>query len=134
MDNGDLFLPDDKYFIGKKRITGIYQTGRRRYIRENTEKGDELTLKREYDNRYDLFAVAVYNIYGEKIGYIEKRANEDVAFFMDNGYICTAVVTEIDKKSATVGIVTDVFCLADDVSMSRLNALFEEYLRSQIDI
>ena len=60
MSSPDLFSVNDRCFVGKMRVMGIYQTGKRRFIRDNTEKTDELVLKREYDNKYDEFAVAVY--------------------------------------------------------------------------
>ena len=132
MKTEDLFSPFDRCYIGKFRITGVYQTGRRRMIRDSIEKGDELALRREYDNKYDEFAVAVYDRFGSRIGYIEKRVNEEVAFCIDSGYECIAVVSDTDKKSATVGILTDVFCLADTVSMQKLRASFDAYLRDKI--
>lgn len=132
MNSPDIFSPFDRCFVGKYRVKGIYQTGKRRMIRDNTEKADELTLKREYDNKYDEFAVAVYDVYGNKIGYLEKGANEQTAFYMDNGCECIAVVSDIDKKSATVGIMADVFCITDKESMIRLKAEFEEHLKETI--
>ena len=134
MSSPDLFSVNDRCFVGKLRVMGIYQTGKRRFIRDNTEKTDELVLKREYDNKYDEFAVAVYDRYGNKIGYLEKRENEQTAYYLDSGFECIAVVSDIDKKSATVGIMVDVFCIADKETMRNLNAKYDEYLRSQIEI
>lgn len=132
MKTPDLFSPFDRCFVGKLRVKGIYQTGKRRSIRDNTEIEDELTLKREYDNKYDDYAVAVYDRYNNKIGYLEKRENEETAFYLDSGYECIAVVSDIDKKSATVGIIVDVYCISDTENMKELKASFEEYLRNQI--
>ncbi|MBQ7699643.1 MAG: HIRAN domain-containing protein [Clostridia bacterium] len=134
MNSPDLFSVNNRCFVGKLRVKGIYQTGKRRMIRDNTEKADELSLKREYDNKYDEFAVAVYDRFGNKIGYLEKGENEETAFYMDGGHECIAVVSDIDKKSATVGIMVDVFCIADKETMKNLNALYEQYLRSQIEL
>lgn len=134
MSSPDLFSVNDRCFVGKLRVKGIYQTGKRRFIRDNTEKTDELVLKREYDNKYDEFAVAVHDRYGNKIGYLEKRENEETAYYLDSGFECIAVVSDIDKKSATVGIMVDVFCIADKETMRNLNAKYDEYLRSQIEI
>ncbi|MBO4423394.1 MAG: HIRAN domain-containing protein [Clostridia bacterium] len=129
MKANEFFRPDEKYFIGKKRITGIYQTGRRLFIKKNVSEGDELILKREYGNRYDERAVAVYDVYGNRIGYIEAKSNDDVAFFLDSGFECIATVTDVDRNSATVGILTDAYCKTDAVSMERLKASYEEYLK-----
>ena len=114
------------------RVVGIYQTGKRRFIRDNTETEDELTLKREYDNKFDDYAVAVYDRYGNKIGFLEKRENEETAFYMDSGYECVAVVSDIDKKSATVGVIVDVYCISDTENMKALKASFEEHLKNVI--
>ena len=134
MNSPDIFSINDRCFVGKLRVVGIYQTGKRRLIRDNTEKADELRLVREYDNKYDEHAVAVYDRYNNKIGYLEKRENEETAFYLDSGHECVAAVSYIDKKSATVGIVVDVFCIADKDTMKNLKAQYEEYLRSQIEI
>lgn len=128
----ELFSPSDSCFVGKYRVTGVYQTGRRRSIRDETEINDEMTLLREYGNKFDERAVAVYDRYNRKIGYIEKRVNEEPAFYLDSGYECVATVSDIDKRSATVGIMVDVFCIADAGDMQRLKAEFEEYLRETI--
>lgn len=134
MNNYDMFIQDNRCFVDKLRITGIFQTGKRRFIRDNTFKSDELTLKREYDNKYDDNAVAVYDRYGNKTGYLERNANEETAFYMDSGYECIAVVSDIDKTGATVGISVNVFCIADKETMKELKARYEEYLRSQIQM
>ena len=132
MKTPELFSLSDRCFVGKLRVVGIYHTGKRRFIRDNTEKEDELTLKREYDNKYDEFAVAVYDRYGNKIGYLEKKENEETAFYLDSGYECIAVVSDMDKKSATVGIVVDVYCISDAENMKALKASFEEHLKNQL--
>ena len=133
MNKSEFLTPDARCFVEKMRVMGIYQTGKRRFIRDNTEKTDELVLKREYGNKYDEHAVAVYDRYGNKIGYLEKRENEETAFYMDSGHECIAVVSDIDKKSATVGIIVDVYCIADKETMKDLRAGYEQYLRSQIE-
>lgn len=46
--------------------------------------GDELTLIREPDNPYDAKAVRV-DWRGQKLGYVPRRENTDIARIMDNG-------------------------------------------------
>ena len=128
----DLFPTDKGFFIGRKRVTGIFQTGRRLAIRNNTEPGDELTLIRDYGNKFDERAVRVRDRYGGDVGFIEAKSNDEIAFYMDSGCECIAVVADLDKKSATVGMLVDVFCRCDAVSMERLAASYQEYMRSQI--
>lgn len=125
----ELFPPYERCFVGKMRVMGIFHTGKRRFIRDNTEKQDELTLKREYDNKYDDYAVAVYDGHGNKLGYLEKKENEETAYYLDSGYECIAVVSEMDKKSATVGIIVDVYCISDAENMKSLKASFERHLK-----
>ena len=127
----DIFSTDKGFFIGKKRVTGIYQTGRRIGIRNGTEKGDEFRLIRDYENKYDERAVKVIGRFGDAIGFIEAKANDDVAFYLDSGCECLGVVTDIDKTGATVGILLDVFCRCDADTMQKLSASYCEYMRSQ---
>lgn len=109
----EFFADQSSYFLGRKRITGIYQTGRRLYIKNNVEVGDTYRLRRDYGNLYDGNAVEVIDMKGDRIGYIEKRANGSVAFFMDSGIECYCRIAAVDRSSSTVGIAADVFCLAD---------------------
>ncbi|MDD4848655.1 MAG: HIRAN domain-containing protein [Bacteroidales bacterium] len=47
--------------------------------------GSQLQLKREEDNKFDPYAVALY--YGEyKLGFIPRSENEDISKFCEMGY------------------------------------------------
>ncbi len=53
---------------------------------EELKIGTVLTLKRESDNRFDNYAVAVY--YGEyKLGFIPKEQNHDLSKFLELGHV-----------------------------------------------
>jgi len=54
-------------------------------IEEQLSEGQILDLKREPDNKYDNFAIAIYHSSGEKIGYIPRDKNEMMARLMDAG-------------------------------------------------
>lgn len=54
-------------------------------IETKLEKGQYLDLKREQDNKYDSFAIAIYTLQGEKLGYIPRDKNEVPARLMDAG-------------------------------------------------
>jgi len=54
-------------------------------IEEKLIEGQVLDLKRESDNKYDNFAIAIYNSSGEKIGFIPRDKNEMMARLMDAG-------------------------------------------------
>lgn len=50
---------------------------------EKLEEGDIVKLLREPNNIYDKDAIAVYNIYNEKIGYIARDDEKELAEFMN---------------------------------------------------
>jgi hypothetical protein len=56
--------------------------------------GDALTLVREPENRYDARAVRV-EWQGNKIGYVPRRENADVARMMDAGQILLARIVRL---------------------------------------
>jgi hypothetical protein len=56
--------------------------------------GDTLTLIREPDNVHDAKAVRV-EWQGQKIGYVPRRENADVARFMDGGEILVARISRL---------------------------------------
>ena len=124
----EIFDNNSSYFIGRKRITGIYQTGRRLYIKNNVAQGDTYRLRRDYDNLYDENAVEVIDMKSDRIGYIEARANADVAFFMDSGIECFCRIAAVDRSSSTVGLAADVFCLCDKQTAEETIALYREKL------
>lgn len=123
MENFDL---SSSYFIGRKRITGIFQTGRRVYIKNNVSRGDTYRLKRDYGNLYDENAVEVIDMKGDRIGFIEARANSDVAFFMDSGIECYCRIAAVDRSSSTVGIAADVFCVCERETAEATAAAYRE--------
>ncbi|MBQ3869620.1 MAG: HIRAN domain-containing protein [Clostridia bacterium] len=129
----EFFDNSSSYLIGRKRITGIYQTGRRLYIKNNTERGDTFRLRRDYGNLYDVNAVEVVDMKGDRIGYIEARANSDVAFFMDNGIECFCRIAAVDRSAATVGIAVDVFCMCDSIAFEETAAAYRaKIIKEQI--
>ena len=56
--------------------------------------GDALTLIREPDNVHDAKAVRV-EWQGQKIGYVPRRENADVARFMDGGHMLVARINRL---------------------------------------
>lgn len=124
-------LLDGGYYLGKRRVKGIYQTGRRAEIKERLKKGDRLRLERDYKNKYDLYAIAVYDSAERRIGYIERSGNLDVSFVMDHGLLCYANVYELDKASVTVGVLIEVYCAADRNELYAVKEEFSEFLRKE---
>ncbi len=69
---------------------------------EEMKVGDELILKREYNNIYDENAVEVY--YKDiKLGYIPRSANYSIARIMDAGWdIFEAYIQALDKNNLKI--------------------------------
>lgn len=59
-------------------------TSRKEIIVNRLSSDDTVTLKREPDNKYDRYAVAVMTEYGQ-IGYVGKEYARILAEYMDNG-------------------------------------------------
>lgn len=69
-----------------------YHAGKRLW--PQMKVGDPLTLVREPDNAYDARAVRV-EWHGQKIGYVPRRENADVARFIDGGQTVTARINRL---------------------------------------
>lgn len=59
--------------------------------------GDRLDLIREPENRHDARAVRV-EWRGQKLGYVPRRENSDIARLMDNGARLEARVTRLTES------------------------------------
>lgn len=82
-------LDKDKELMPFSNIIYLYTlniAGIRYYIDNDLslEENEELRLKRERENQYDKYAIAVYNS-EKKIGYIPRRNNKVFARLMDGG-------------------------------------------------
>lgn len=60
--------------------------------------GTELRLYRDVDNEHDKWAIAVYTMQEQEIGYITRFKNETLARLMDYGKKVTAVVDELPPE------------------------------------
>lgn len=78
----DNYLRGTAYYYAEKLLSII-------------KEGDELQLKREPDNVYDCFAIAVY-YYGYKLGYIPAYENIVLANMLDKGVNLHAFVSLCD--------------------------------------
>lgn len=118
----------DGFHIGVRRLMGIFQTGKRAKIRKRLEIGSRLELVRERDNKYDAFAVRVDDALIGNVGYIEKAFNKDIAFVMDSGAPCYAVVSYVDNDTATPGVLLDIYCSAERERLIEIRELYKEHL------
>lgn len=93
-------LDKDKELMPFSNIIYLYTlniAGIRYYIDNDLslEENEELRLKREPENQYDKYAIAVYNS-EKKIGYIPRRNNKVFARLMDGGKSILAKVKCVD--------------------------------------
>lgn len=78
-------------------------------IDKTLTEGQALDLKREANNEYDDFAIAIYTKEGSKIGYIPRDRNETMARLMDAGKWFYATVEEKEKKGSWLKIDIQVY-------------------------
>lgn len=65
-------------------------------VKENKlKKGEQLLLRREPHNEYDNFAIEVYNLDQQKLGYVPKHLNQVIATLMDQRCEITAMISSI---------------------------------------
>lgn len=93
LDKGKELMPfSNIIYLYTLNIAGIrYYIDNDLYLEEN----EELRLKREPENQYDKYAIAVYNS-EKKIGYIPRRNNKVFARLMDGGKSILAKVKCVD--------------------------------------
>ena len=79
--------------LGAQPVAG-YQHYAARKVWENLRVGDVLSLVRELDNPYDARAIRV-EWKGEKLGYVPRAGNEDLARLMDQGNKLSARIVHL---------------------------------------
>jgi hypothetical protein len=82
---GDLSIPGDEILSLECIVAGTTYIKNLYEIEAKLGKGQCLDLVREPDNKYDTFAIAIYNSNKEKLGYIPRDKNEMLARLMDAG-------------------------------------------------
>lgn len=82
---GDLSLPSDEILSLECIVAGTTFIKNLEEIEVKLELGQHLDLKREPDNKFDNFAIAIYSLDGEKLGYVPRNKNEMLARLMDAG-------------------------------------------------
>ncbi|MBO6517798.1 MAG: HIRAN domain-containing protein [Bacteroidia bacterium] len=89
-------------------------------LKERIGVGDELTMKRDHDNVYDAFAIAIH-WKGVKIGYLATYENMVIANLLDSGISMKAYVSKIDlsanpKNALAIAVFTDMVIALPPVS------------------
>lgn len=94
IETGGLALPfENTIYLQSVRIAGM-----KYYIKEGTIllEGEKVRLKREPDNVYDKYAIELFTIKGEKIGYIPRKTNKIFARLMDGGKMLSAEIRTVN--------------------------------------
>ncbi len=94
IETGGLALPfENTIYLQSIRVSGM-----KYYVKDGfiLLEGDKIKLKREPDNVYDKYAIELFTVKGEKIGYIPAKTNKIFARLMDGGKMLTAEVRTVD--------------------------------------
>ena len=106
---GDILKP----LIREIHLFDSYVTGTTHLTDQSVLKtirvGDELTLQREAENRYDRFAILVLTKDRRKLGYVPERDNLVFARLMDAGKLLKAKITEITPKEHYTLIILRIY-------------------------
>jgi len=99
----------DPFYLDRSFVKGLAYYDYPPAFRSITN-GDPLSLKREPDNKYDRFAVAVY-FCGRKLGYWPFPENKAIANLMDRGVKVRARVVSIhpDKDEIYEALSAEAF-------------------------
>lgn len=97
-DLGDIIKP----LIREIHLFDSYVAGtthlKDKTVLETIKVGDNLTLQREDDNKYDSNAILVLNEEKKKLGYVPEKDNIVFARLMDAGKLLKAKITDIKQK------------------------------------
>ena len=82
-------------FLASVRIAGIQYTNDIDTILAELEVGDIMTLVREPANEHDSKAIAVYDRFDNRVGYVPRTSNEVLSHLMDAGKSMFAVLSRL---------------------------------------
>ena len=110
------------HYLCSALIVGSFFTENINEGAKASEIGDEIVLKRERYNKFDVYAVAAYNHRGIKLGYVSKHQNTAVSNIIDSGMVseCYGIITSLNKKRSSVGMLANLFYVCDDDDYLRL--------------
>ena len=76
-------------------VSETYDT--KKSVISKLKKGDEISAKKDENNLFDDFAVALFNANGDKIGYIPELSSSIVTKFINAGKLIKAKIVDIDR-------------------------------------
>ena len=126
MNDGILY--DRGYFICRCLLRGTFYRPDRAEIKRQVQLEDPVALVRETDNPHDTNAVAVCDVYGRHLGYIDRGENHEIAFLLDQGIECAGIVSAVNKSVTVVGIAIDVYAYGDEEVLRLARASFRKII------
>lgn len=94
IETGGLALPfENTIYLQSVKVAGM-----KYYVKEEfiLLKGDKIRLRREPKNEYDKYAIELFTVNNEKIGYIPRTNNKIFARLMDGGKMLSAEVRAVN--------------------------------------
>lgn len=67
---------------------------------ESLQQGNDLTLRREPDNKFDPLAIMVLTIDGDKLGYVPRKDNLIFGRLLEAGKLLKGKISDIEKKNS----------------------------------
>lgn len=67
---------------------------------ESLQVGNDLTLRREPDNKFDSLAIMVLTIDGDKLGYVPRKDNLIFGRLLEAGKLLKGKISDIEKKNS----------------------------------
>lgn len=109
-----LIIPNTTWSQKPIKIYDNYIKGLTHYhferVRKHLKEGEELILNREYNNKYDSFAVEVY-YKSHKLGYLAAYENIAIANMLEQGVVFSAFVSKVTSNPERVfdGLAIEVY-------------------------
>ena len=89
-------------FIKRITVAGVRYLEDRGQVLAATVPGEPLRLVREVDNLYDNHAIRIDSWEDQKLGYVPRKANSDLAEQMDRGVVFVGIITALRRHESRV--------------------------------
>ncbi len=113
---------DNVHYLCSALIVGSFFTENINEGAKASQIDDVIYMKRERYNKFDRYAVAVYNHRGIKLGYVSRQHNTAVANIMDSGMVneCFGVIKSLDKRRSSVGMLASIYYVCEEKDYMKL--------------
>lgn len=110
---GSLGVPkpfaDPILLVEDSHVAGTSHVPKMRELTEGLSEGDRLRFERDQANRYDRWAIRVFDGHGRRLGYVPTDNNQVLARLMDGGKHLYALVTGVEQRGTWTRIGMDVY-------------------------